>query len=336
MSLRLLDTYALLTTKPPPTDWIVEGVAAAGTLTMLSGREKEGKSLLCEALAVNVASGGGKVAGMECKPGTALIVDAENGEPEIHRRLHTLGLSVHDYRGLRLAEVNGFDLRRNLPELEKALDEVKPSLLVLDSWRSLWGGRENDSDEAAGVLDPLRNLAHRRGLAVILIHHMNRRGEGYRGNGAIGASVENILELARVDGDPDRFRRRLRNKGCRYAEEAPDRWLRLEADHRLGCLLIDEVEAPEAEEAEPRPVAPVREQLSPLIEAILRPEPQRLAHIATAVGRDPKDASVRRVLKALEVRGVAQQTNEGWCQVSGVAPPLGSGTVTPSENGRPS
>ena len=76
-----------------------------------------------------------------------------------------------------------------------------------------------------------------------------RKAGGYRGSTAIGASVENVLELSRDEEDPDRRRRRLRNPDCRYDEEAEDRWLRLEADRSRGLLLIEEAEpfAPKAE-----------------------------------------------------------------------------------------
>jgi hypothetical protein len=43
--------------------------------------------------------------------------------------------------GVKLAEAEGFDLRWDLSELEALLGELEPNLLVLDSFRSLWGAR---------------------------------------------------------------------------------------------------------------------------------------------------------------------------------------------------
>jgi hypothetical protein len=140
--LRVLSTSDMLTTEPPPVDWLVEGVVARGTLTMLAGREKEGKSLLCMAFATASSSGGGTVAGIPCHPGRALVVDAENGPAAIHRRVRALGLAVEDASHLTVAEARNFDLRRDLGQLARLLDELEPDLLVLDSWRSLWSGQE--------------------------------------------------------------------------------------------------------------------------------------------------------------------------------------------------
>ncbi len=46
VKLRRLDVARMLTTEPAPVDWLVEGVAARGALTLLAGREKEGKSMI--------------------------------------------------------------------------------------------------------------------------------------------------------------------------------------------------------------------------------------------------------------------------------------------------
>jgi len=237
VKLRRLDVARILTTEPAPVDWLIEGVAARGALTLLAGREKEGKSMIALAVGACVLSGGGSVAGLACRAGRVLIVDAENGEAEAHRRVRALGLDSRHIANIEYVEPRGFDLRGDLRELDRLLERSRPDLCILDSFRTLWGGEENSSGEVAGALDPLRALLRDRGVAGVLIHHLGRRGGEYRGSSAIGASVENLLELARVEGDPDRRRRRLRNSRCRFEEEAPDRWLTIEADRRLGASL---------------------------------------------------------------------------------------------------
>ena len=137
------------------------------------------------ALSTGVALGE-DIAGFTCKQQKVLIVDAENGEYEIHRRVKSLGLPS---RGVTVVEADGFHLGRELGELEALLEREQPGLVILDSFRSLWpGGDENDSCAVAGVLDPLRNLLRRLGPAGILLHHVSRAGNDYRGNSAIGAA----------------------------------------------------------------------------------------------------------------------------------------------------
>lgn len=321
--LRRLDVAKMLTTIPAPVPWVVEGIAARGHLTMLAGKEKSGKSYLMLAFAVACAHGGSSVAGVQCHPAKVLIVDSENGDREIHRRLRLLGLD--DAARFDVYAGVGFDLARDRTALAALLDERKPDLLVLDSYRSLWRGDENDTSSVSAGLDPLRGLCHERDIATVLIHHANRASGLYRGSSAIGASVEHLLLLSAADDDPDKRRRRLRNTGSRFALEADDRWLRIDADERLGCLLIDETEA-YGQAGEDAPVAPVRTALSPQVEAALGDTPKRLAEIAAAVGRKPKDGTVRRVLAALKEAGIAASTEHGWtrCQGAKVPTPIGA------------
>ncbi len=329
VKLRRLDVARMLTTEPAPVDWLIEGVAARGALTLLAGREKEGKSMIALAIGACVLSGGGSVAGLACRAGRVLIVDAENGESEAHRRVRALGLDSRHVENIEYVEPRGFDLRGDLRELDRLLERSRSDLCILDSFRTLWGGEENSSGDVAGALDPLRALLRDRDVAGVLIHHLGRRGGEYRGSSAIGASVENLLELARVEGDPDRRRRRLRNSRCRFEEEAPDRWLTIEADRRLGALFIEEAEPYEAEDAPPSVRAPVRASLAARLRERLTDTPQRLADLCRAEGLDTKDASARRALAALAAGGEAEQVENGWRRVSSVSAPRGRDTLTP-------
>ncbi len=332
--LRRLDIPRMLREEPPPVPWVITGVAARGHLTMLAGREKTGKSLLVAGFAVAVAHGGGAVAGITCHPGRVLILDAENGTTEVHRRVRMLGLDTDSAESFEVYSSLGFDLGRDLSELASLIALHEPDMVVLDSYRSLWGGDENDTAAVARALDPLRRLAHERSVAAVLIHHANRGSGLYRGSSAIGSSVENILLLERRPDDPDRRRRRLGNNGgCRFARDADDRWLRIDADERLGALFIDEA-APLEGESSPRP-APIVEQLTTEIAANMNGTAMSLADVARAVGRDPKDGSVRNALAALLRDGAVSKDDTGrWTRVQGATPPKGPlHLCTPPETG---
>jgi archaellum biogenesis ATPase FlaH len=319
--LHRLDVGRMVREEPPAVPWVVEGLVARGMLTLLAGREGEGKSLLATALAAGVTIGEDE-AGMVCHRGRALIVDAENGSYEIHRRVHALGLSPE---GLEVYETEGFDLRSDLAELERVLERHRPDFLVLDSFRSLWGGKENDSGEAAAVLDPLRNLVRRFDAGTLMLHHSGKSTGEYRGNSAIGASAEFVFKLAKVAEDPERrVRRYLETGKCRPAPEPEKRWLRLEVER--GQVYVDRADPFECheEEEDDRPVAPVREELRPQILGALATEPRSRADVARSVGREPKDRSVGRVLKELERDGAAERSEEGWRRVADRGTPIGS------------
>jgi len=311
--LRRLDVTRMVRENPPAVPWVIEGLVVRGALTVLNGREGEGKSLLAMALAAGVALGENQ-AGLACNTGRVLIVDTENGEHETHRRVHALGLpgSVEMYEP---ADGRRFDLRTDLGDLDRLLAEHKPDLLILDSLRSLWGGEENDSGEVAKVLDPLRNLVRKHGAGTILLHHSGKGTGSYRGSSAIGASAELGFTLARDEGDDDRDRRSLACWKCRPATKPAKAWLRLSVER--GMVFIDRADPPQEE---PPAASPVVSQLTVSILEAASDEPRTVADLARAVGRGPKDGSVRNALSALQRSGEMQKSESGWCKVQRCKP----------------
>ncbi len=236
--LRVLDVAHMLSTEPPPVPWIVPPLLAAGCVTMIAGREGTGKSMLALALAAAIGHGS-SIAGMECEPGRVLYVDAENGEREAHRRVRGLGVKAGT---LVYVEAQGFNLAQHITLLEDLVAEHKPSVLILDSLRSLAPGLdENDSKQAEAAVRPTSRLAQTAGIPIGLLHHAGKSGHEYRGSTAIGAAVELGFTLSRHDEDPEmRTRRKLACWKSRPAPEPEARWLSLDAAG--GRILIGEAE----------------------------------------------------------------------------------------------
>lgn len=318
--LRRLDVAEMVNTLPPELPWLAEPMLLRGALTLLVGREGQGKSLLAMALAIGVAAGE-PVAGFRPAAGRVLLVDAENGPAEIHRRVRALGLPNGAAGNLAVYCTEGLDLRRDLEELEDVIGQESPSLVVLDSFRSLWSGSENDSEEVAPVLDRLRNLGRREDAGLLLLHHTGKAGAEYRGSTAIGAAAEAIFTLGREPEDDDPQRRYLACQKLRSAPEPGRRWLRLSTE--LGLTFVDEWTPPEgAEETRGRP-AREAPRLAPQVLALVRERgPIHQADVARTLGRQPSDGTVRRVLEALENREdkpIRRRADKAWeaCQKSG-------------------
>jgi KaiC/GvpD/RAD55 family RecA-like ATPase len=292
LPIRFLDVAGMAAKAPPPVAWLASLLLPRGALTALYAPGGDGKSLFSMALAAAIANGEA-LAGIECEQGTTSYLDAENGEREIHRRIHTLGLPAS---GVRVADAGGLDLRGHMSAVKAIISEARPDLLVLDSLRSLTPGMdENDTAQTARVLDPLRRLAYESDAAILLIHHANKAGRDFRGASSIRDSVDVLWHLGRQENDPDARRRFLTCRKMRVAAEPELRWLRLEVDR--GHVLIDQAEAPDDQPA--GAAQPVRARLSDAILASMGHEPLRLAQIAERVGRGPKDGSVRNALGAL-------------------------------------
>lgn len=309
--IRFLDVANMAAKAPPPVPWLAPPLLPRAALTALYAPGGDGKSLLSMALAAAIAHGG-ELAGIECEHGVTVYLDAENGEHEIHRRVHTLGLPAS---GVQVADASRLDLRRDMAEVEAVVREKTPDLLVLDSFRSMTPGMdENDTGQTARALDPLRRLAHESGAAILLIHHANKAGKDYRGASSIRDGVDVLWHLGRQDGDPDPLRRFMHNVKMRVAPDGGRLWLRVSIDR--GRVLIDQAEPPD--EQVPTSAQPVRTMLSDEIYAGMGDHPMRLAAIAEMVGRQPKDGSVRNALKALVDDGLFTREGDEYVKVQEV------------------
>jgi hypothetical protein len=307
-TLRVLDIERMLTTPPPPVPWLAQPLLARGCVTMLAGREGQGKSMLALALAAAIGHGA-TVAGIDFEHGRALYVDAENGEHEAHRRVHGLGVKPGT---LVYAEADGFNLKLHRDQLEALVEEHRPDLLVLDSLRSLAPGLdENDSMPVEAVLRPIVKFTQARKIATLILHHAGKVGVEYRGSTAIGAAVELGFTLSRHDDDPERgSRRRLGCWKSRPAAEPPPRWLTIEArDDRI--LLAD---------AEPfEPGAEKRDELEEELLATLNGQPTSWGAWARSAGQSPQNGTARRARDHLEQRGAVIHGEGGWTRARGEA-----------------
>ncbi len=319
--LRLLDTERMIATEPPPVPWIAEPLLARGAVTMLVGREGQGKSLLALALAAAIGHGG-SIAGMQCQPGRVVVIDAENGEAEAHRRVRALRVKPGT---LAYVEAQGFDLRKDERDVKALLRHVRPDVLVLDSLRSLAPGLdENDSGPVEEVLGPLRGLSREYGCATLIVHHAGKANHDYRGSTAIGAAVELGFRLDRAGSDPQR--RTLSCWKLRIAPEPPPRTLAIEAGN--GRIAITE--------AEPAPIASRASETDELADrfAVIVAErgALRWGELCRLAGADPESGTSRRARRTAIERGRLVRVKSGV-----YGPPASAGRPHPigEVDGRP-
>jgi AAA domain len=72
------------------------------------------------------------------------------------------------YSGLKVDRDKDYEL------LRRGCEEHKPDVLVLEPFRKLWAGEENNSTEMEAVLDDISALAHEFEVGVMLSHHARK------------------------------------------------------------------------------------------------------------------------------------------------------------------
>jgi len=317
---RRVDVPRLLSVDAPAVPWVVQPVAARGMLTMLCGRAGAGKSLFTQAIMDAVASGE-SLAGLGVgEPGRVVVIDAENGVGELHRRVKALALggamgtqSRAPHR-ISLYEAEGLDLACDMAVVEEILKLERPALLVLDSWRSLWSGSEW-SRAAAHVLRKLQLLLRRYDCAGLLLHHLTRDRQ-IRGSTMVEGVPEMLFEYGRAKDDSDRGRRFLAPVKFRCGEEPPTRWLRIAVE---GSMLV--VDAAEPPATSPEAERPVRDRIleSVFWTIAMSEDPINRSDIARRLERDPKDRSVGRCLDELVSLGRLLRDDAGFYCVAETA-----------------
>lgn len=328
--LRALNVAALMASDPPPIPTLAGLFLVRGTVTMLTGREGQGKSMW--ALGVAAAIGHGTtIAGIRCRTGNVLIIDAENGEHEAHRRIK--GFAVNPAR-LVYVIADGFSLKVDLNLIDQLATEHKPDVIVLDSFRSLAPGlEENDSGPVEAILGPLRSLARRHNTAVLILHHNGKAGD-YRGSTAIGAAIEIGYSLSREADDPQNATRRvLKCWKCRPAIEPAPRWISL--DNVDGACHITETDP--YEPAAAARLAPAREEAKlDILAALTTRGPISQSKLLEATGRRKDNKTGRAAITELIAEGQINPTPAGLTlrgvSSSGDTPhdtPGVSGVVTP-------
>lgn len=161
-----------------------------GRVTLLSGREKSGKSTLL-ANAAAALSRGATFLGTELEARRVLWISLDESIGDTVRRFHALGADPE-----RL--VLSIDTP-NAATLEPVLRDGDFSLVCIDTLNELLLGRSmNRSEEVLPVLRPIVEVIRDSGAAGCIIAHAGKSSGQYLGSVTIGGLVDAPLSLKRV------------------------------------------------------------------------------------------------------------------------------------------
>ena len=195
---------------------VIPHLAVSGRVTLLSGREKIGKSTLV-AGAVATASRGDDVLGVPLvRPVRTLWYALDEHVADCVRRFESLNADLDHI------VIN--DVPRTDAELIGAIEldiAAFPGigLVVVDTLSRVFaasGVDPNSSRDVEPVIARLVDLFHRQKVGSILLYHTGKAGREYRGSTAIGANVGDILTLRRRgQADEDDFEDEAADDGRR-------------------------------------------------------------------------------------------------------------------------
>ena len=206
---------------PPP--MLIEGLLPDRSLFLLSGKPKAGKSFLALDMAYAVRTGDAVFGTHKVnRPGPVVYLGMEDGKYEIANRLLARGIrsgAAGANGGLVICSER-FVLSdpERLAVLRAQLEEIKPSLLIVDTAAEALGIRDwLNRGEITDKVGSLRDLA-RQVCAVLLVSH-NRKSDGdagdeIAGSNAFTGAVDGWISAYKAEALPNGNRRLfLRTEG---------------------------------------------------------------------------------------------------------------------------
>jgi hypothetical protein len=196
--------------------WLWEGWLARGSVTLLVGMWKAGKTTLVSHF-LSATKAGASIGG-NVQPQRVLVISEETAGIWNQRRkdlniVENVHLQCRPFKG----RPTFCDWTEFIGQVVSYVQEKEIDTVVLDPWQNLNPAEsENDSSPQIAALSPLHQIANARpaGCAVLLLHHPRKgessRGQSARGSGALTGFVDIIIEFGRFSGnDPNDCRRKM-------------------------------------------------------------------------------------------------------------------------------
>jgi hypothetical protein len=200
-----------LSTPTAPRDVFMECWAEREHLTILSGPQKVGKSILAVNLGLNLSMGVDFLGFRVPKPRRVLYIQQEISDSAMRERLQmmiaNLGLLTENFM---IENTHGvfpkLPSREGQERLRELLTVDKPDFLILDPLSTFHNRDENSATEMTVVLEPIFDLKHEFRIGVLLVHHFGkpsivaRKGSHrLRGSSVIGDRADNLIMLDPVN-----------------------------------------------------------------------------------------------------------------------------------------
>jgi len=202
-------------------EWICEPIIAKKTIGFTAGLPETMKTWILIDLAVESAKGGGMwLNRFLCRPAKVLFIDQERFKGETQRRFKAViaakNLQPKDLRGslfIRCGTTTRLNLPQSFDAFRKELSEIRPDLVIIDSFAAFHTAEENNRQSIQEVLERVKQLRNEFGCAFVFIHHENKfafRGKEedrepsiaeMSGSVAIPAVAEFVLTVRRQNSE---------------------------------------------------------------------------------------------------------------------------------------
>lgn len=202
-------------------EWICEPIIAKNSIGFVAGLPEAKKTWLLMDLAIEMARGGGLwLKKFPVSTGKVLFIDQERAKSETQRRLKAViagkELDASTLKGnlfVRCGSSTKLDLQHSYDAFRKELGDIKPNVVIIDSFATFHTKQETSRMEIQQVLERIKHLRDEFGCTFLIVHHETKaayqnRKEGaapsyldMSGNVAIPAAAEMTLSVVQHDDE---------------------------------------------------------------------------------------------------------------------------------------
>lgn len=190
-----LELHEFLKKEIPPVEYWIEGLLPKRGRVMISSQPGVGKSFLSANIALALTTGKAKfLDNLNVEQAKVLLLDFEMGESLLKERFSKMCTEEQAIgKNLYLLSVPSFNILKGKAELEKALDDLKINVLIVDPLSVAWMGDENKKEDVKKITGYFNTLVVKYGLSVITDHHWRKTYKGQASGGEMAAGSHHWL-----------------------------------------------------------------------------------------------------------------------------------------------
>ena len=190
-----------------PAQYLIDGFLETDANGILGGASMTYKSFFAMRMAHSICSGEPFMGRRVYKTGPVVLVCGE-GQGAVTRRLKALVLKLGKPKHMIHVVPMGVSLtcRESMGKLTEKLKQINPVLVIFDTFASLSGGiEENSNSEVGTALNLVRDTCRIAGASSMIVHHFGKDAEkGFRGASAFINNVDFAFTVARNGVEHDR------------------------------------------------------------------------------------------------------------------------------------
>ncbi|MDB5204408.1 MAG: helicase, phage-associated [Candidatus Taylorbacteria bacterium] len=295
--------------------YIIEKMIPQKGISVISGHPGSGKSWIMLSMAEAVASGKRLWDKFETTQGSVLIIDEENGDTELQRRLKMLNSESKLPIYFSIQQSVRIDDEVKMSTLLNIVRDKDIKFIIIDPFAAIHSATENSADEVQKVLTQLQRF-NQAGATVLAVHHHRKdngfrksgAGQNLRGSSALSARLDSHISVDKQKEDESGIELLINHDKSRRGPRLPSFNVLIKSDKTGESEKIDVVYVGDADAYKLK-----KDEVKEIIMGVLENDKMFASEIIPAVKSEMKisDSNILKAIRELEDSLTVHSEKEG-------------------------